>query len=162
MKPFSLQHLSMALAASLVAGTAAGHDDKSEHHGHVAAPEARYGRAADPTRATRTIAIDMSDQLRYSPAQVSVQKGEVVRFVVRNSGELEHEFVLGTLPELKEHAQMMQKHPGMEHDAPRMAHVAPGKARNVTWQFTESGEFYYGCLVPGHFEAGMLGKVLVR
>ena len=155
-------HFSMALAVSLVVGAAAGHDDKSEHHGHAAASEAPYGHAADPARATRTIAIDMSDQLRFSPAQVSVQKGEVVRFVVKNSGKLEHEFVLGTLPELKQHAQAMQKDPGMEHDAPHMAHVAPGKARSITWQFTERGEFYYGCLVPGHFEAGMLGKVVVR
>ena len=161
MKPTTL-HFSMTLALSPVAVVAASHDAKSEHHGIAAASEAPYGRAADPARATRSIAIDMSDQLRFTPAQVSVQKGQVVRFVVKNSGQLQHEFVLGTLPGLKEHAQTMQKHPGMEHDAPQMAHVAPGKARSITWQFTESGEFYYGCLVPGHFEAGMLGKVLVR
>jgi len=82
-----------------------------------------------------------------------------VRFVVKNSGKLMHEFVLGTLPQLKQHAQVMQNDPGMEHDAP---HVAPLKVCCITWQFTESGEFYYGCLVPGHFEAGMLGKVVVR
>lgn len=159
MKPITLLYFSVALLAS----PAAGHDDESaHHHDHAAAAEAPYGRAADPARATRTIAINMSDQLRFSPAQVSVQKGEVVHFVVKNSGKLEHEFVLGTLPELKEHAQMMQKHPGMQHDEPHMTHVAPGEARNITWQFTESGEFYYGCLVPGHFEAGMLGKVRVR
>jgi uncharacterized cupredoxin-like copper-binding protein len=161
MKPTTL-YFSMTLAAFVVAGAAASHDDKSEHHGHAAASAAPYGRPADPADAKRTIAIDMSDQLRFTPAQVSVQKGEIVRFVVKNSGKLEHEFVLGTLPELKEHAQVMQKHPGMEHDAPHMAHVAPGKARSITWQFTESGEFFYGCLVPGHFEAGMAGKVVVR
>ena len=141
----------VALASSLVVGVAAAHD---EHAG--------FGHAADPGRATRSIAIDMSDRLRFTPAEVSVRKGEVVRFVVTNSGQLMHEFILGTLPELKEHAQLMRKHAHMEHDAPHMAHVAPGKARNVTWQFTESGEFYYGCLVPGHFEAGMLGRIVVR
>lgn len=104
----------------------------------------------------------MSDRLRFTPAEISVRKGEVVRLVVRNSGKLEHEFVLGTLPELKEHAQLMQKHAGMEHDAPHMAHVAPGKLGSIAWQFTEPGEFYYGCLVPGHFEAGMLGRIVVR
>jgi len=161
MKPTTLLS-SSALAASLLAGAAAAHDEKSEHHGHAAASEAPYGRSADPAGAKRTIAIDMSDQLRFTPAQVSVEKDEVVRFVVKNSGKLMHEFVLGTLPQLKQHAQVMQKDPGMEHDAPHMAHVAPGKARSITWQFTESGEFYYGCLVPGHFEAGMLGKVVVR
>ena len=118
----------VALAALLIAGAAAAHDEKSEHHGHAAVSTAPYGRAADPAHATRTIPVDMSDQLRFTPAQVSVHKGEVVRFVLKNSGKLEHEFVLGTLPELKQHAQMMQKHPGMEHDELNMAHVPPGKS----------------------------------
>ena len=57
---------------------------------------------------------------------------------------------------------MSEQHAGMEHDASQMAHVAPGKARNVVWHLTPRGEFYYGCLVPGHFEAGMLGRIVVR
>ena len=146
----------IVLAASLFAATAAGHEHGAQVSGGA------FGHAADAAQATRSIAIEMSDRLRFSPAQVSVRKGEVVRFVVRNSGKLMHEFVLGTLPQLEEHAQMMQKHPGMEHDAPHMAQVAPGKARNLAWQFTDSGEFYYGCLVPGHFAAGMLGRIVVR
>jgi uncharacterized cupredoxin-like copper-binding protein len=153
----------LLLAASLVAGNAAAHDDA--HHsmaGHASASVPAFGRAADPAQAKRIIAIDMSDRLRFTPAEVAVRKGEVVRFVVSNSGKLAHEFVLGTLAELKEHAQMMQNDPGMEHDAPHMAQVAPGKARSVAWQFMQSGEFYFGCLVPGHFEAGMLGKIVVR
>lgn len=150
----------MVLAASLFALATAAHDEESEHHEHAQAPA--FGHAADAAKATRSIAIEMSDRLRFTPAQISVRKGEVVRFVVRNSGKLMHEFVLGTLSELKEHAQMMQMHPGMVHDAPHMAHLTPGKARSLTWQFTESGEFYYGCLVPGHFEAGMVGRIVVR
>src|SRR5436853_7890456 len=125
MKPTALLS-SMALAASILAGVAAGH----EHGAHPTG--ASFGHPADAAKATRSIAIDMSDQLRFTPAEVAVRKGEVVRFVVRNSGKLEHEFVLGTLPELKEHAQMMQQHPGMQHDAPHMAHVAPGKPRSIT------------------------------
>jgi uncharacterized cupredoxin-like copper-binding protein len=104
----------------------------------------------------------MSDRLRFTPAEVSVRKNEVVRFVVTNSGKLMHELILGTLQELKEHARLMQKRAGMAHAAPHMAHVAPGKAHELTWQFTESGELYYGCLVPGRFEAGMLGRIVVR
>ena len=141
----------LALAAWLLAAGAAAHD---EHSG--------FGRAADAAKPTRSIAIDMSDRMRFTPAEVSVRKGEVVRFVVTNSGKLMHEFILGTLPELKEHAQLMQKHAGMTHDAQHMAHVVPGKSRTLTWQFTQSGEFYYGCLVPGHFEGGMVGKIVVR
>jgi uncharacterized cupredoxin-like copper-binding protein len=63
--------------------------------------------------------------------------------------------------DLKAHAELMRKHPGMEHDEPHMAHVAPGKSGEIGWQFTRVGKFYYGCLIPGHFEAGMVGKVTV-
>ena len=58
-------------------------------------------------------------------------------------------------------ADVQRKFPDMEHDEPCMAHVAPGKQGELVWQFTQPGEFYYGCLVPGHFEAGMVGKVRV-
>ena len=72
-----------------------------------------------------------------------------------------HEMVLGTMQDLKEHAEMMKKHPGMQHDEPYMVHVAPGKTRTLVWQFTNAGEFHYGCLIPGHFEAGMVGRIRV-
>jgi uncharacterized cupredoxin-like copper-binding protein len=57
---------------------------------------------------------------------------------------------------------MMKKHPGMEHEEPYQAHVAPGKTERIVWHFTKPGEFYYGCLIAGHFEAGMIGKVIVK
>jgi len=142
-----------------------GHDEKTDHGsmpGHQAmSSEKAFGRPAAPKNATRSIAIGMSDVLRFSPTEISVKKGETVRFVVKNSGKTMHEMVLGTMEDLKEHAQMMQKHPGMEHHEPNMAHVAPGRTRNLIWQFTRAGEFYYGCLVPGHLEAGMVGKIIV-
>ncbi len=104
----------------------------------------------------------MSDAMRFTPAAIDVKRGETIRFEVANSGKVMHEMVLGTLQDLKEHAEMMRKHPGMEHDEPYMAHVAPGKTAAIVWQFTKPGEFHYGCLVPGHFEAGMVGKITVR
>ena len=103
----------------------------------------------------------MSDRMRYSPAEVTVKRGEIVRFVPVNEGQLTHEMVLGTMDELKEHAALMRKFPKMEHDEPNMAQVSPGKSGEMGWQFTKAGTFYYGCLQPGHFEAGMVGKVIV-
>jgi len=120
-----------------------------------------FGRAAHPHKATRTIRVEMTDQMRFHPADITVKRGEVVRFTPVNKGKVLHEMVLGTMDELKAHAEMMRKHPGMAHDAPHMAHVSPGKSGDMGWQFTKAGEFYYGCLIPGHFEAGMVGKVTV-
>ena len=56
---------------------------------------------------------------------------------------------------------MMKKFPGMEHDEPYMAHVSPGKTDEIVWHFTKAGEFFYACLLPGHLEAGMIGKIVV-
>jgi uncharacterized cupredoxin-like copper-binding protein len=65
------------------------------------------------------------------------------------------------MEELKAHGELMKKHPGMEHDEPYMAHVSSGKKEEMVWHFTKAGEFHYACLVPGHFEAGMIGKITV-
>ena len=126
------------------------------------AEEMPFGRAADPKKAKRTIKVEMNDQMRFVPAEITVKRGETVRFVPMNKGQVLHEMVLGTMDDLKQHAEMMRKHPEMEHDEPHMAHVAPGKTGEMGWQFSKAGEFYYGCLIPGHFEAGMVGKVIVK
>jgi uncharacterized cupredoxin-like copper-binding protein len=126
------------------------------------AEDTPFGRAADPKNAKRTIRVDMTDQMRFHPADITVKRGEIVRFIPVNKGRVMHEMVLGTMDELKKHAERMKKHPEMEHDEPHMAHVAPGKSGEMGWRFTKRGEFYYGCLIPGHFEAGMIGKVTVK
>ena len=128
----------------------------------ISTEEKEFGREGDPKKASRTVRIDMSDKMRFTPASLTVKQGDTVKFVVKNSGKVMHEMVIGTVKELKEHAEMMRKHPTMEHDEPYMAHVAPGKSETMVWQFTKAGEFNFGCLVPGHFEAGMIGKVTVK
>jgi uncharacterized cupredoxin-like copper-binding protein len=126
------------------------------------AEQTPFGIAADPRKAKRTIRVDMSDAMRYTPSEIEVRRGAVVRFVPTNKGQVLHEMVLGTMDELRQHAELMKKHPGMEHEAPHMAHVAPGKTGEIGWRFTHAGTFQFGCLIPGHFEAGMVGKVTVK
>jgi uncharacterized cupredoxin-like copper-binding protein len=120
-----------------------------------------WGREGDPAKAARTILVDMSDAMRFTPSKLQVKRGETVKFVVSNSGKTMHEMVIGTEGELRAHAELMKKHPGMEHDAPYMAHVAPGKKATLAWTFDKPGTFMYGCLVPGHWEAGMKGTIVV-
>ncbi|HZF78731.1 MAG TPA: plastocyanin/azurin family copper-binding protein, partial [Rubrivivax sp.] len=64
--------------------------------------------------------------------------------------------------ELKKHAEEMKKFPEMEHEEAYMAHVQPGRRGDIVWQFTKAGDFQFACLVPGHFEAGMVGKLTVK
>jgi len=155
----------IALAAGVLSASAYGHGDGTHAKGpaidYSRAEETPFGRAADPRRAQRTIRIDMSDAMRFTPADIEVRRGERVRFVVTNSGKIMHEMVLGTLDELKKHGELMKKFPGMEHDEPHMLHVKPGASGEMGWQFTRAGEFHYGCLIPGHFDNGMVGRIRV-
>ena len=157
------------LAALLVLGPAAAaahrddpHKEKDATQMHMKAEQTAFGIAGDPKKVTRTIEIDMRDTMRFVPEHLVVKRGETVRFVVTNSGAVLHELVLGRMKDLEHHAALMKKFPGMEHDEPHMAHVDPGKKGGFVWQFNRAGEFHYGCLIPGHFEAGMVGRVRVN
>ena len=127
----------------------------------ISTEEFAWGREGDPRKATRTIRVDMADTMRFNPDEVKVKRGDTVKFVVRNTGKLMHEMVIGTQQELENHAELMKKHPGMEHDAPYMAHVPPGGKQEIVWTFTKPGTFMYGCLLPGHWEAGMKASIVV-
>jgi uncharacterized cupredoxin-like copper-binding protein len=164
----SYRALSFLATAALfsAAGPAFAHGDAgpSTHHTYDATQveDTAFGREGDPKQVVRTIQVDMADTMRFTPANVTVAKGQTVRFVLRNRGKAVHEMVLGTVEELKEHAELMKKFPGMEHADPNMAHVRPGARGQIVWQFTQPGEFQFACLQPGHFEAGMVGKVTVK
>ena len=156
----------LAFAAALGLSASAAHGHGQAGHGTaskkvISADEHAWGREGDPRKASRTITVDMADTMRFTPSEMKVKRGETVRFVVRNTGKVMHEMVIGTQEELARHAEVMKKHPGMEHEAPYMAHVEPGGRQEITWTFTKPGTFMYGCLVPGHWEAGMKGSILV-
>ena len=123
--------------------------------------EAAIGKPGVPANVTRTINIDMKDDMRFHASKFTVRQGETIRFVARNSGKVKHEMVLGSQKDLMEHAEVMKKHPEMEHEDPNMVTVAPGKTGEIIWQFTSAGKVDFGCLQPGHFDAGMKGLVNV-
>ena len=99
--------------------------------------------------------------MRFTPDRIDVRLGETVRFDVSNAGKVMHEFVIGTKKENEAHAALMVKFPNMEHDEPYMAHVPPGKTAELVWQFNRAGEFDFACLIAGHYQAGMVGKIKV-
>lgn len=152
-----------ATALVVVAGNAMAHgDEHAKPSGPVVKEQKPWGIAADPKRGLRTIRIAMNDRMRFVPATISVKEGETVRLVVKNDGQLMHELVIGTKKELDEHAALMRKFPNMEHEEPYMVHVAPGKTGEIVWTFNRAGEFDFACLIAGHYEAGMVGKIRVN
>ncbi|WP_445287594.1 cupredoxin domain-containing protein [Variovorax atrisoli] len=146
--------LATSAFAALLSTYAAGASASGSHDDAIGKP----GVAA---KAARTVEVDMTDSMRFTPSDISVKKGETVRFVVKNSGRLKHELVLGTAQELKSHYAAMMKNPEMEHAEPNMVTLAPGMTGEVVWQFTKAGKVDFGCLQPGHYDAGMKGVVNV-
>ena len=120
-----------------------------------------WGIAGDAKSAVRTITLRMGDNMRFTPDALIFKQGETVRFVVKNQGKALHEMVIGTKQELDAHAALMLKFPTMEHDEPYMAHVAAGKSQELIWTFNRAGNFEFACLIAGHYQAGMVGKITV-
>lgn len=154
--------LGMALT-SATAGAGAGPAGHSHHHGHGASFSA--GKPGDPRKPARVIEVRMAEgdgRMLFVPDRLEIRKGEQVRFVLRNDGALEHEFVLASTADNLAHAEAMKKAPEMAHDEPNAKRLAPGKTGEIVWRFTRAGRFEYGCLIPGHREAGMTGTVMVK
>lgn len=120
-----------------------------------------WGIAGNAKSVKRTITLIMDDNMRFTPDKLEVKQGDTIRFVVKNQGKQLHEMVIGTKKELDEHAALMVKFPTMEHDEPYMAHVAAGKSQNLIWTFNRPGEFDFACLIAGHYQSGMVGKITV-
>ncbi|OGU23014.1 MAG: hypothetical protein A2580_08330 [Hydrogenophilales bacterium RIFOXYD1_FULL_62_11] len=126
------------------------------------APPSMMGKPGDSAKVDRTIEVTMDDAMRFTPDNISVKAGETVRFFVRNAGKIPHEMVIGSLDDLKAHADMMRKMPGMEHADPNMITLKAGQRGGIVWQFDKAGTVDFACLIPGHMEAGMMGKVMVE
>lgn len=170
------QSLSILILGALPALALAGGDHADGHDMHGGktqmsdemkgmshgAHDGAAGKPGDPAKVSRTIEVTMSDDMRFVPSLIKVKAGETVRFSVRNIGKTPHEMVIGSMTELKEHAAMMRKMPEMKHAEPNMVSLDPGQRGGIVWQFDKAGTVDFACLVPGHLEAGMVGKVAVE
>jgi uncharacterized cupredoxin-like copper-binding protein len=141
------------LAVSSVASAAGAH---AGGHG-----ESAIGKPGVAAKVSRTIHVEMANGMRFKPSEIRVKKGETIRFVLKNTDDVKHEFSLGTQQELLEHYEVMKRFPDMEHDEPNKISLAPGKQGTVIWQFTKADVVDFACLHPGHFDAGMKGQVIV-
>ena len=145
------------------ASTSFGHENArhTASNSPVVKEQKDWGIAGDAKAVRRTITVRMTDDMRFAPNHIEVREGDTVRLRAENQGKVLHEIVLGTKAELDQHAQMMQKFPGMEHDAPYMAHVRAGQRGDIVWHFNRPGTFDFACLIAGHYQAGMTGTITV-
>jgi uncharacterized cupredoxin-like copper-binding protein len=123
------------------------------------------GEPGDATKSARIVQVTMTEadgKMLFLPNRIEIKKDEQIKFMLRNNGELDHEFILGTMAENLKHAESMKKNPDMEHDDPNGRRLAAKKTDQIVWRFTQVGEFEYSCLIPGHREAGMIGTIVVK
>jgi uncharacterized cupredoxin-like copper-binding protein len=161
MEPARSFSLRMAVAAGAVIAALAApvllhaHDDK-----HFSA-----GEPGNPRKPFRTVAVEMLEEyatMKFAPERLEIRRGEQIKFVITNMGKEMHEFVLASTQDNLKHAELMRKYPDMEHDDPNGKTVQPGGKAEILWRFTKKGEFEFACLIPGHREAGMTGKIVVK
>lgn len=149
------------IVATLLLSTGAALADPGHSHGDDRA----YGEPGNPKMPARIVQITMREsdgKMEFVPSRLEVRRGEQIRFVLRNNGELDHEIVLATLEDNLKHAEEMRKNPDMEHDDPNAKRLAPKKTAEILWRFTKAGQFDFSCLIPGHRESGMFGTIIVK
>ncbi len=159
---------SKALAALLTAlpFSVAAHDGKhngqaADHH-HATFSAGEPGDASQPAQIVKVIMSETDGKMLFVPERLEMKKGDQVKFLLYNRGELDHEFVLASTVENLAHAEEMKNNPDMTHDDPNSKRLGPKRSGEIVWRFTKAGEFEYACLIPGHREAGMIGTVVVK
>jgi uncharacterized cupredoxin-like copper-binding protein len=144
-----------ALSLSTAALADAGHSHGTRAYGVP-------GDAKKPARIVQVVMKEEGDKMLFVPNRIEVRKGEQIRFSMKNHGESDHEFVIGTHEEIVAHAEQMKKNPDMEHDDPNSKRLAASQNGDIVWRFTKAGTFEFACLIPGHMEAGMVGTIVVK
>lgn len=158
--------IAAGLAATFAtAATAGGNHAGGHSHGHGEAGMMAIGKPGDPAQVKRTVMITMRESddgdMLFKPETLTIGEGETIRLQFRNEGELEHEFVMDVEEGILEHKALMEKFPEMEHDDPNAIRLGPGESGEIVWTFAKAGKFQFACLIPGHYEAGMKGRITV-
>jgi uncharacterized cupredoxin-like copper-binding protein len=164
-KLVNLKRISIAASAAMLIGGIALASPGHKGHSHNHDQETAYGMPGDKNKPSRTIVVQLTEsgqKMVFIPDVFVVRQGEQIRFVLRNVGAIEHEFVLGTKEEIDAHAEEMKKNPDMEHDDPQSKRLKAKQNGEILWNFTKAGEFEFACLIPGHRELGMHGKIIVK
>lgn len=151
----------VAIGVSLVASQAVYAAPGEKGHTHTKFNAGTPGDPKKPFRVIEMTAKEGNGTMAFEPAKIVVEQNEQVKFVIKNVGELDHEFMLDSFAANKKHAIEMQKNPEMEHDDPNGKRVVSKKQADMVWKFSKLGTFEYACLIPGHYDAGMKGVVEV-
>ena len=134
----------------------------TQAHTHSEQSKSTVGQPVESDKATKIINVKLLDAMKFKFSPVlDVDVGDIVQFVVVNTGQVRHEFSIGDVAEQKAHVEMMKKMPDMVHEDGNTITVDPGETKEITWHFLGSGRVVFACNIPGHFEAGMHESVVL-
>ena len=142
------------------------------------------GSKGNPNDVTRVIEVKMYDNY-YEPSSIQVKKGETVKIIVKNLGELVHEYNIGTKkmhidhqPEMarliehdillgdridhKKMKEMSKKDHSLAHSHSNSIMLEPKTQGEIIWKFSKDIELEMACNIPGHYESGMVGKIITK
>lgn len=158
MKPITTIYLTLGFAFALAGAVS----PMTAHENHESYSAGTPGDPKKPSRIVKVKMLEEGKKMLFDPAVIEVRRGEQIRFVLQNDGTEDHEFMLASKADNRKHAEVMKKNPDMEHDDPNAKRLSPFNSGELLWRFTKKGEFEFACLIPGHLEAGMHGKVIVK
>ena len=160
MRSNKLARLCLFGLAVLTSTNAAPAAPGAKGHAHTTYAAGVPGDAKKPFRVIEVIATETAPgKMSFTPDRITVQRGEQIKFVIRNAGKMDHEFLLDSVAANAKHAVAMMKHPEMVHDDPNGRRITMSASEDMVWKFTKLGTFEYACLIPGHYESGMKGTV---
>lgn len=165
MKLATIYRLTSFMAAILLSAMAAAGKYETEwwhRHGHSGGGVTTVGKPGDSRNVSRTVVLEMNDDMRFTPSTIAVKRGETIRFIVKNSGKVKHEMVLGAESQLKELYHTRMQTSVLKSASPSGITVEAGRTGEIIWQFTKLGTVSFACLLAGHDDAGMRGTVTVR
>ena len=139
------------------------------------------GEKGKLSEVNRTIEIKMYDNY-FEPNEIIIKKGETIKFIVSNYGELVHEFNIATKemhikhqPEMmkmvenqilladkidkKKMKEMAKKDHSMGHSHSNSVLLEPNQSAELIWKFSTDTNLEAACNVPGHYESGMITKI---
>ena len=139
------------------------------------------GEKGKLSEADRTIEIKMYDNY-FEPNEIKIKKGETVKFVISNYGELVHEFNIATKEmhiehqlemmkmvenqilladkiDMKKMKEMAKKDHSMSHSHANSVLLEPNEDGEIIWKFNTEAKLEAACNIPGHYETGMIAKI---
>ncbi|HET9729066.1 MAG TPA: plastocyanin/azurin family copper-binding protein [Acidimicrobiia bacterium] len=105
--------------------------------------------------------VDVTIDIHHSAFSISslrVRAGSVVRFTIRNTDPIEHEFIVGPQSVHDAHERGTEAvHPPI----PGEVSIDPLDVGETFYRFDQPGRVLFACHLPGHFKYGMHGWITV-